>query len=66
MPKLKLVRRHWRGHAGDNEAYELFVDGQQWFFPSGAGAGRTEGEILKAYLRNAGYELEETSQYEAL
>ena len=63
--KLKLIRTWWPGRSGDNESYDLYVDGEQWFFPSGATSGRTEGEILMAFLNDpaaSGYTLEMESK----
>jgi hypothetical protein len=61
MKKLKLVCYHYRGaRAGDDEGYELYVNGKQFVFPSGATRGRTKGEILEAFITSQGYSLEKT------
>jgi len=49
---IEIVEVCYRGaRAGDDKGYELYVNNKQWKFPCGATRGRTEGEILKDFLK---------------
>ena len=49
-----------RGHRGC-ESHELFINGEQFKFPSGATAGWTQGGILRAFLESLGATVKETN-----
>lgn len=58
---IKIVETYYPGaRSGDDTSYELYVNGEQFKWASGATAGRSKEEILVAFLKSVTREFKES------